>query len=140
MPRTLIVLAALPTMLADIVRQALAPHPDLEIVAQVSARAELLRVLASTPASVAIVGLAVGESPLDCSDLLRAHPHLAVVAITDDGRSAYRCEMRVQLSVVTELSARGLVAAIRPSEDVDPDLHLFSLHRSISAPDRTPDN
>jgi hypothetical protein len=151
--RTRVVLAALPKLLADIVRETLAPHPDLEIVAQVGAHAEsgalaevgalaeLGALVAATRATVAIVGLAAGESPVCCSALLREHPDLTVIAVTADGRTAYHCEMRMQVSVMTELSARGLLATLHAldGDGVDRDLHLFSLQRTISAADRAPD-
>jgi DNA-binding NarL/FixJ family response regulator len=138
--RTRVVLAAMPTMLAGIVRELLVPHPDLEIVAEVGARADLPALLATVSATIAIVGLAVGESPAVYATLLRAHPELTILAITADGRTAYHCAMRMQVSVTTELSATQLLQALRARGGVDRDLHLFSLHWPIPAADPAPDN
>ena len=140
MARTRVVLAALPAMLADIVRGTLARHPDLEIVGDVGDRAALLPLIQATAATVALVGLEAEESPEGCLALLRACPALLVLAIDPDGRRAYRCEMRMQVSVLTELSADLLLAGLRATGDVDPALHPFSPLRSISLPPRPSDN
>jgi hypothetical protein len=138
-PRVRVVLAALPTMLAEIVREALASHPDLEVVAEVHSRAALWRLLPASEARVAILGLEEGESPLDCAALLRAHPHLTMLAINADGRTAYHCAMRMLVSVTTELSLQQLIDALR-AEGVDRDIHLFSAHWPIPSAAPGPDN
>ena len=130
----------MPTMLAEIIRETLAPHPDLEIVAEVGARADLALLLSATQATVVIVGLDEGESPIVCANLLRARPDLTVLAITADGRTAYHCEMRMQVSILTQLSAQGLLAVLRAPEGVDRDLHLFSIQRPMSGAEPAPDN
>ncbi len=135
MTRTRVVLAALPRMVSGLVRQVLADHPDIEIVAEVGVRADVVPLLATTRAAVAIVGLAEGESPLECSTLLRAYPGLSIVAIAADGRTGYLCDVRVQVGVLLELSSDALLAALRQAEGVHRELHLFSLPRPIHSSD-----
>lgn len=137
---TRVVLAALPTMVADIVRESLAPHFDLQVVAAVDSRAALRRLLATTPAEVVIVGLANGESPDEFAPLLRVHPDLTVLAITLDGHAAYHCTMRMVVGVITEVSLQQLLDALRAREGVHRDLHLISFQWPIAGPTTQPDN
>ena len=137
---TRVVLAALPTMVADIVRESLAPHFDLQVVAEVDSRTALSRLLATTSAEVVIAGLANGESPDEFASLLRVHPDLTVLAITLDGHTAYHCTMRMVVGVISEVSLQQLLDALRAREGVHRDLHLISFQWPIAGPIAQPDN
>jgi len=137
---TRVVLAALPTMVADIVRESLAPHFDLDVVAEVDTRPALNRLLTTTAAEVAIVGLAEGESPDEFAPLLRVHPDLTVLAITLDGHTAYHCTMRMVVGVMSEVSLQQLLDALRAREGVHRDLHLISFQWPIAGPTAQTDN
>jgi len=136
--RTRVVLAAMPRMLAGLVRQMLSGQSDIEVVAEVDALGDLAPLFATRRAAVAIVGLADGESPLQCTTLLRAYPGASIIAISADGRTGYVCDVRLQVGVLLELSADGLLGALRCAEGVDRELHLFSLPRPIHSGDATP--
>jgi DNA-binding NarL/FixJ family response regulator len=132
--RTRIVLAALPKMLCEIVRETLASRSDLEIVAEVDTRTGVTDALTRTGATIAVIGVPAGTTRPGCAGLLRAHPGLRVVAITADGGTAWLCELRLEVSVVTEVSPKGLLAvleAVARREDVDRDVDLFSAQRPI---------
>ena len=112
MASTRVVLAALPTMLADIVRDTLVPRVDLEIVCEVADRLELAPALARTGATLAIVGIAAGEERASLAELLRAHPHVRLRVIRTDGREAFLYELRLEMSTIAELSPRDLLHAL----------------------------
>jgi hypothetical protein len=127
-------------MVSDIVRESLAPHFDLQVVAEVDSRPALSRLLTTTSAEVAIVGLAAGETPEEFAPLLRVHPDLTVLAITLDGHTAYHCSMRMVVGVITEVSLQQLLDALRAREGVHRDLHLISFQWPIAGPTSQPDN
>jgi DNA-binding NarL/FixJ family response regulator len=129
---TRVVLAALPAMISDIVRETLAAHSDVQIVAEVESRTALRERLAATDAEIAIVGLAMGETPGEFAELLRAHPGLTVLAISLEDDMAYHCRMCMLVSVTPELSLQQLVDALRAREGVDRELHLISFHWPIA--------
>lgn len=140
MPWTRVVLAALPTMISDIVRETLAPHRDLQVVAEVDSHLALRRLLGATLADVAIVGLAGGESPGEFAALLRTHPELTLLAISLEDHTAYHCSMRMVVSVTAELSLQQLLDALRARDGVDRELHLISFHWPIAGALERPDN
>lgn len=114
--RTRIVLATPPTMLGDIVRQLLAAHPDLEVAAEVSDPDALAAAVRRTGAEVVVVTVADGDGRLPDGlprSLLREHPRLTLIALRDDARSAFVYELRLHETVITEISPRILLAAIR---------------------------
>jgi len=127
-------------MIADIVRETLAPHFDLHVVAEVDSRLALSRLLSITVADVAIVGLAGGESPGHFADLLRDHPDLSLLAISLEDNAAYHCSMRMVVSVTAELSLQQLLDALRSREGVHRDLHLISFQWPIAGAAPRPDN
>lgn len=129
---TRVVLAALPAMISDIVRETLATHLHLHVAAEVESLPALRQLLAGADAEIAIVGLAAGETPRDFADLLRVHPELTVLAISLEDHAAYHCRMRMVVSVTTELSLRQLVDALRAREGVDRELHLISFQWPIA--------
>ena len=115
--RTRIVLATPPTMLGDIVRQLLAAHPELDVAAEVSEPDALAAVVRRTGADVVVITVAAdGDGGLPDGlphALLREHPRLTLIALRDDARSAFVYELRLHETVITEISPRVLLAAIR---------------------------
>ena len=127
-------------MISDIVRETLAPHSDLQVVAELDSRLALGRLLSTTSAEVAIVGLADGESPGEFADLLRDHPDLSLLAISLEDNAAYHCSMHMVVSVTAELSLQQLLDALRAREGVHRDLHLISFQWPIAGALPHPDN
>lgn len=119
---TRIVLAALPRMLGDIVRQLVARHPDLEVAAEVDERAAISSAVRRTGAEVVVAGIAPGSHHALLADiprtLLREHPGLTLIALEDDGRAAYVYELRLHETAMTEISPRALIDAIRGARHV----------------------
>src|SRR5207245_5875950 len=102
-------------MLGDIVRDAVESQPDMEVVADLLDCASVPSVAHETHTDVVVVGRELSEM-LD-TRLLNQCGSYAVLALSKDGRKAFRYELRpacVQLSADgPDISARLLVEAIR---------------------------
>jgi DNA-binding NarL/FixJ family response regulator len=105
-------LAEMPPMLLDIVKDTLTTQAGMEIVGEAPHAADLVGALETTVADVAIIG---GRRPDDValSKLLSASPRLLVVMLSVDGRSAQVYQLRPHHSSIVDISPTGLVAAIR---------------------------
>jgi hypothetical protein len=111
------VLATLPKMLGEIVKQLVAAQPDLELAGEVEDRDALSCAVRRTCAHVVVAGVAAGGQRALAGDLpyrlLREHPGLRLIALADDGRAAYVYELRLHETAITEISPRALLDAIR---------------------------
>jgi DNA-binding NarL/FixJ family response regulator len=108
-----IVLAEMPRKLHDIIEAMVAPHVDLEIVAELVARDGLPSVVASTQADVVILGLSGAEAPSVVDAFLYQCPKVKVLALTTDGRGIYVRELRPNEVALGDLSPEDLLEAIR---------------------------
>jgi DNA-binding NarL/FixJ family response regulator len=124
-----LVLATMPPILSEIVRETLAGERDIEILAEVADADQLAAAVRRTGASVAVVGIATNRTRALVHELLAEHPRLRVVALASDGRTGYVHSLQPRESAITDISPRTLVAAIRtprPAKDVHPRLHPLS--------------
>jgi DNA-binding NarL/FixJ family response regulator len=126
-----VVLATMPALLGDIVRETLAAYPDVEVVAEVEARDGIASAVRRTGARVVVVGISpVGRLGLSglLRDLLAEHPRLTVIALASDGRDGYVYRLRPHEVPIADLSPAALVQAIRatPAMGVHPAFHPFS--------------
>jgi DNA-binding NarL/FixJ family response regulator len=113
--RIRIVLAALPRLLADIIRDAVAREPDLEIV-QALADCWPANLPSSTLApDVMLVGMTKsGDLSPECTELLFAFPKARCLAISHNGQGTYLYELRPQRAPLGERFSPGaLIDAIR---------------------------
>ena len=108
-----ILLVAIPPMLEDVVRQVVAEQTDMEIVGEVAGGVDVLLDAGQTGAELVIVVLGDSELPGVCSHLLDEYPHIKVLGLTRDGRSAFVYESRPQTVVSGEVSVQGLRNMIR---------------------------
>lgn len=126
-----VVLATLPPLLGDIVRETLVRDAEAEILAEVESAADIAAVVERTDPNVAVVGVATADW-IDVSsrlrDLLSEHPRLTIVALASDGRSGYVYQNQPRGVVINDLSPKSLVQAIRSTitTGVNPPVHPFS--------------
>lgn len=124
---THVALVDLPALLADVVRDALAGDPDVEV--QVLPDGTAPDAILAQRLDVAVVG-ASDPGHCDCAEpLLRRRPDLGLIAISPDARQAWIHQISVtasQLSEVTGPSLRAAVhrAAERGRADHDPDQRI----------------
>lgn len=101
-------------MLADIVRRVLSEAPDLEVIDLSAAAAEdLMDSVKYHEPEVLITGLRPQESIDRFASLLRAHPSLRIFALEGDGRRAVLYELQPHTVPLGDVSAEGLIEAIR---------------------------
>jgi DNA-binding NarL/FixJ family response regulator len=108
-----ILLATMPQMLGDIVRQTLEGQADLELVGEVRERRELATITEQTRPDVMVLGLRSGESCHQFRHLLDEYPQLRLLALTADGRTAQLYELKPQLTTLLDVSPRTLLELIR---------------------------
>jgi DNA-binding NarL/FixJ family response regulator len=111
--RTRIVLAGMPQLLQDVVREVVLDQPDMEVVGEASSLGEMLVLAARTPADVVLVGPTEMELPELVLQLLQEEPHLKVLGLIDGGRRAYLYELRPHREVLEQVSIEELLRAIR---------------------------
>lgn len=108
---TRIIAVGIPRVLSDIIATNL--DSDMELVATAPDRTGLLRLVEESGADVVIMGVDVAEVPDESTRLFDAHPHLKVLGVVGRGSMIYLYEFWPSRSVLGELSAAELVAAIR---------------------------
>jgi DNA-binding NarL/FixJ family response regulator len=121
----------MPSLLGDIVRETLAGHPDVEVLADVVTPGEIVSAVQRTRANVAVVGISPADS---CGlsglirELLAEHPRLTIVALASDGRNGCVYQLEPHAVAIADISPRALLQAIRgtPAMGVHPRFHPFS--------------
>ena len=112
MQRIRVMLAEMPGLLHDIVRTTLESESDLELI---SSDAPASRTgLSDSIGDADVVILSADAPPLDhYESVLREHPALRMVAISNRGRHAFLYELRPHRQALGELSPASLLQAIR---------------------------
>jgi hypothetical protein len=109
---TSVILFALPGIVSDLVRNAVARDPDLWVAAELRAGDDLATVLDSIPGRIAVVGgTAFSEEHIAAA--LRSHPDARVFELVDDGRDTLLYELRPHRTRLGQVSPRSLVRWIR---------------------------
>jgi hypothetical protein len=108
-----IVLADMPAMLVDIITEIIALEPDLTVVDSISDSTQLKAAVGRARADVVITQSPGHELAADSAALLFTGRPLKIIAITDNARQGLLCELRPHCEPLEQLSAEGLVAAIR---------------------------
>ena len=107
-----VLLLDLPRMLGELVRSAVARDEGLEIVGEVS-EAEAPAAVARTRPHFVIVGDNQPSPPLSCRAEFDIHPHLAVLALTGNGRDGTLWELAPRHVTLGDLSEDELLEKIR---------------------------
>lgn len=121
MKRIRVLLAKMPALMLDIIHHVVAAEPDMAVIGVVD-DGELPAAVGRARADVVVVGHdARAERDSYCQLLLR-HPHVKVLAISDNGKSGWLYELRPRRTSLGKISARTLTQAIRrrgpPSSEI----------------------
>jgi DNA-binding NarL/FixJ family response regulator len=108
-----IVLGGMPPLLHDIVMDALAGQPAIEVVRDLGEEDGVARALSEGTVDVVIVGARQPEDSALAASVLRASPHSKVLVIATSGRTAVMHQLCPVKRALGELSPEGLVEAIR---------------------------
>jgi DNA-binding NarL/FixJ family response regulator len=111
--RTRILLAGMPPLLRDIVEDAVAKQPDMDVLGHFSEGDDLAQSLKEVAVDVVIVGARQPDDFALADQCLRASPRVRVLVIANSGRNATMYEMRPHRVSLGDVSPEMLVAAIR---------------------------
>jgi DNA-binding NarL/FixJ family response regulator len=101
-------MVTIPPLLADIIRQALAGHVGIEIVAEISRRNRLHARLRALQPELVLIGLRRVEDDTIGRSILAALPRARVIALSNDARSAYVYEVRPYRTELQDFSMEVL--------------------------------
>ncbi len=100
-------------LLGDIVRSAVASAVDIKLCSETAPHSDLSELLDDVPADVVVVGCKRRELP-GLEQVFFAHRRpVALIALTDDGRSSYLCRLAPETSELGPPSRSCLVRTIR---------------------------
>jgi DNA-binding NarL/FixJ family response regulator len=125
----------MPHMLQSIIRGIVADQPDMEVVGELSERAELEAMVEQTSAAFVIMGRDSPDATEGFRTLLTRQPPVRILAITGEGKAASLYELRPQRIPIGELSASRLVSVIRGAGHVLADDHAKKAGDEDSASD-----
>jgi hypothetical protein len=108
-------------MMHEIVTDVLSSQPDIEVVANgVSPVVSgMKRTPDDTSPDVIILGERSQRAAVAYEDLLYSLPRTKVLAISDDGRESFLYELRPREVALGQLSAEGLLSAVRGTHHAD---------------------
>jgi chemotaxis response regulator CheB len=112
-PKIRVLVAGMPRMLTDIVRNIIVSQTDLELAGEAEGIANLLRKAKATRADVLVIGAAAVQDASAYQDLLYQRPRMSIVAIDADARGAQVFDLRPHVSHLGDISPTTLVAALR---------------------------
>ena len=112
MLETRAIIVTLPTFLRDIITTLAEASLPLSIVANLDRRGDVAAALELWAPDLVVVGLSAGETDDVGRDILSSIPTARVIAISDGGRNAYVHEMCARRTVLLDVSAEALAAAI----------------------------
>jgi hypothetical protein len=113
--RVRVLLAGMPRMLADIVSAIVASQTDFELVGDAVGTAGLALAASQAAADILIRGGRLQRR--QALRLLWRSPRMKIVTIDPDGHGGVLYELRLDRSVLDEISPIALVAAIRGAEN-----------------------
>lgn len=108
-----IVLLDMPPLLLEMLRDAIAPQGDMEIVGTAADEPNLGALLENTEADVVVVKRDGALKRNAVNELLYQRPRLRVFEIVDRGRRGLLHEMRPRRVALGEVSPQRLIDAIR---------------------------
>lgn len=100
-------------MLTDIITGLVESQADMVVVGVAEAGADLVSALDDTRPDVVILGLEDAQAAPVSAQALKGRPDLRVIGVSADGRRSSLYELRPCRVPLGELSAQGLVDAIR---------------------------
>jgi chemotaxis response regulator CheB len=107
----------MPPLLLEILRDAIAPQPDMEIVGAAVDEPDLGALLEKTEADVVVVKHDGPPKRNKFNDLLYQRPRLRIIEIADRGHRGLLHELRPRRVALDEISPQRLIEAIRGNRD-----------------------
>ena len=111
MERTRIVLIDMSPLLREIIREALVPEPDLEVVAEHEGPVDLRTAVERDGADFVIFGADASDDSV--RSLIAANHGLRAIEVRSDGKESVLYELRPHRVSLGEISSETLVRTIR---------------------------
>ena len=106
------VMVTIPPLFADLIRQVLAGHVAIEIVAEIRSRNRLEARLRALQPELVLIGLRAGEDDTIGQSILGALPRAKVIAFSSDAGTAYVHEVRPHRTELQNISMEALFAFV----------------------------
>ncbi len=108
-----IILAGSTRLLADLIKDALAQHPNMALVKEIEDTNEVAHYVEQSKADVVIVRLKAERLEEFCIPLLRSFPDLFVVSLANNDRVLLRCELHPRVFECGEASIDNLISYLQ---------------------------
>ena len=109
-------------MLRGIIREILSGQHDMQIVGETQTDNELMSVLASNSADVAVMELDVTSEFAAGAVVQQSQLGACVLGLSTNGRTASMYEVRIRRTTIVEVSPEGLRESIRRHSQYAPEL------------------
>lgn len=116
--RIRVLLAQMPPMLQDIVKDAVTHEPDVEVVGALAVREQFLPVLERVGVDVLVVAAPQADDAEIPERVWEKWPHIKVLMIATGGRSAVLHALRPHRILLGDVSPQRLIEAIRDDPTV----------------------
>jgi DNA-binding NarL/FixJ family response regulator len=113
-----VLLARLPAILSDVFQEIL-NQPDVKVVGITDDPVQTLLDTGRTRPDVVVLGISPADLPGLAAQLVDEYPHINVLAVTPDARSAFLYSLRPELVALGTASPERLLAAIRATDGAD---------------------
>ena len=112
-----ILVANQPRVMRELLLATLAERPDIEIVGEVANEAEIARTVKRTAPDLLVISLdELGQRPEICDAVLRAYPHVRIIAVANETNHSVCYWASLQLDIHCsdiEPSQEGILGAMR---------------------------
>jgi DNA-binding NarL/FixJ family response regulator len=110
---TRVLIAVMPPILRQIVKDVIRADGRCEIEECVDPRADLQEEVSRRHVDAVVLRSAAPGSLWAWSELLRAHPHVRLLVLSRDGRTAFVHRVNADRTVLPDISPQELVHAVR---------------------------
>lgn len=105
-----------PKLLSEVIRNLIEHQPDMQVAGEVVDPIELLFALRETSVDVVIITpLKANGNPRICSQLLKEHPQLVILALTEENAAVYIFRSDRRRECIEKPSEQSILGAIRNS-------------------------
>jgi chemotaxis response regulator CheB len=114
-----VLMAAMPGMLHDIIQDALAEQPALQIVAKLEPGDDLDAAVERHEVDIVAMSAVPSKQNAISEQMLFDHPRVRLLMLSPDGRAASLCRLILHEVTINDVSPQELVAAIVASNHAD---------------------
>ena len=111
-----IMFSSRPKLLSEVIRNLIEHQPDMKVAGEVVDPIELIFALRETPVDVVIITpLKANGDPRICSQLIKEHPQLVILTLTEENEAVYIFQSGSRRKCIERPSEQIIIDAIRRS-------------------------